>query len=59
MTLGTLNWRWWLGKPDGILIRLRCQLIGHRWWQCEPECCNRSWCERCLTPGKELDGNNP
>lgn len=36
-----------LGKPDGWLIRLRCHVLGHRWWECEPECCGRTYCERC------------
>lgn len=43
-------WREWFGKPDGILVRLRCRLVGHRWEVCRDGCCmgQREWCARCL-----------
>lgn len=39
-----------LGKPDGLWWRLVCGLLGHDWYECEPECCGESWCWRCEAP---------
>lgn len=39
------------GKPDGWWWRLVCGLLGHDWYECDPEtCCGESWCWRCEAP---------
>lgn len=42
-------WRHLFGKPNGFFIELRCHILGHKWWPCDPECCGMWWCERCET----------
>lgn len=45
------TWRWWFGYPDGVLVQLRCRLLGHSWTPCEDACCGgeQHWCGRCLS----------
>lgn len=37
------------GKPDGLLIRWRCAILGHDWYVCDDACCGGvvEWCSRC------------
>lgn len=57
--VGVLGRARWVGRPDGVLVRLRCRVLGHAWFPCDPGCCNQWWCERCLAPGPTLDGLRP
>lgn len=59
MTRRRLTPAWWVGRPDGTLVRLRCLVLGHRWFPCEPDCCNHWYCGRCSLFGPTLGRPDP
>ena len=50
-----------IGRPDGLLHRLRCGLLGHEYEVCTDVCCEgrKCWCARCGSLERQWDAPSP